>query len=75
MRISKMIENLQEFKAKYGDIEVWYAEDDEGNGYYKIYFEPALFYVDSDGTVYNDEEEVEYSGVNMDDVKPICVVN
>ena len=75
MKVSEMIENLEEFKAKYGNIECWYTEDDEGNGYYKVYFEPSLYYVDSDGTVYNDEEELEYCGVNIEDVKPICVVN
>ena len=75
MEISEMIENLQEFKAKYGDIECWYAEDDEGNGYRRIYFEPSLLYVDSNDTVYNDEEDIEYCGVNIEDVKPICIVN
>ena len=70
-----MIENLQEFKAKYGNIECWYAEDDEGNGYIKVYFEPSLRYVDSDGTVYDDEEELEYCGIDIEDAKPICIVN
>ena len=75
MRIKKMIENLEEFKAKYGNVECWYSEDEEGNGYHKLYFEPSLRYVDSDGTIYQDEEDLGYCGVDIEDVKPICIVN
>lgn len=75
MKISEMIQNLQEFKAKHGDIECWYAEDDEGNGYQEVYFTPSLRYVGLDGTTYQDEEDLEYCGISIDDVTPICIVN
>lgn len=75
MKISEMVQNLQEFKAKHGDIECWYAEDDEGNGYQRVYFTPSLYYVNSDGTVHQEKDEYEECGENIDDIKPICIVN
>lgn len=33
MKISEMINNLQEFKDEHGDLDCWYSRDDEGNGY------------------------------------------
>lgn len=75
MKISKMIKNLQEFMDKHGDLECWYATDDEGNGHYKVYYDPSLYYVDSDGEVYINEEDLEYYELTTEDVTPICIVN
>lgn len=75
MKISKMIKNLQEFMEKHGDIDCWYATDDEGNGYQEVHYNPSFRYVDEDGEVYNDEEDLEYCEVDMEDVTPICIVN
>lgn len=74
MKISKMIKNLQEFMAQHGDLECWYSEDDEGNAYHPIYFAPSEYYADKDGEVYQ-YEDLEYSGLHMEDVEPICIVN
>ena len=75
MKISEMIKNLEEFKEKHGDIECWYAEDDEGNGHRRIYYKPSLRYIGLDYEMYNDEEDVEYCGIPMSEVEPICIVN
>lgn len=75
MKISEMIKNLQEFMAKHGDLDCWYATDDEGNGYREVYFDPSFRYVDEDGEVYNNEEDLEDCEVDMEDVTPICIVN
>lgn len=75
MKISEMIANLEEFKEKYGDLDCWYATDDEGNEYHEVYFDPSFRYVDSEGTVYTDEEDLEECEVYMEDVTPICIVN
>jgi hypothetical protein len=75
MKISEMIKNLQEFKKKYGDLECWYVTDDEGNEYHEVYYDPSFRYVDDEGTVYNDKEDLEECEVDIEDVKPICLVN
>lgn len=75
MKISEMIKNLQELMAEYGDLDCWYAEDDEGNGYRKIYYDPSVYYVDSDGEVYSNLEDLEEYELTEEDVTPICIVN
>ena len=75
MKISEMIKNLQEFMAEHGDLECWYARDDEGNGYQRVYFNPSFKYVDLDGEVYNDEEDLEFCDLDIEDVTPVCIVN
>ena len=74
MKISEMIKNLQEFMAEHGDLECWYAIDDEGNGYRPIYFKPSKYYADEDEEVYQ-LEDLEYYEIDVEDVKPICIVN
>lgn len=79
MKVSEMIKNLQEFMEEYGDIECWYAKDDEGNGYQEVNFEPSLGFVDTydDGIseVYSNVEELEEYNLTLEDVTPICIVN
>lgn len=74
MKVSKMIENLKEFIDNYGDLECWYAIDDEGNEYNEIYFEPSCLYATIDGEILTceDIEENEYED---DEYKPVCIVN
>lgn len=72
MKISEMIENLQEFMEEHGNIDCYYATDDEGNDYHEVYYSPTFYYVNTYGDVFNpteiDEDEKE-------DLTPICVVN
>ena len=75
MKISEMIKNLQEFKDEHGDHDCWYARDDEGNGHQEVYFKPSFSYVDSDGEVYSDEEDLEYFDLTLEEVTPMCIVN
>ena len=75
MKISEMINNLQEFMEEHGDIDCWYAVDDEGNGYQEVCFDPSKYYVDEDKNVYTSLEDVEYCDLNIEDVRPICIVN
>lgn len=74
MKISEMIKNLQEFMAENGDLECWYATDDEGNGYSEIHYTPSKYYVDEDDNVMQ-REDLEYHELHIEDVKPICIVN
>lgn len=78
MKISDMIKNLYAFMDEHGDVECWYAEDEEGNGYQPVYFEPSLRYVNEYKDVFQeeyledmDEEEREELG----ELTKICVVN
>ena len=75
MKISQMIKNLQEFMKEHGDLDCWYAVDDEGNDYHECYYDPSKYYVDNDGNVYSTMDDVEYAELTAEDVDPICIVN
>lgn len=75
MKVSKMIKNLQEFMAEHGDLECWYAVDDEGNGYKRVYYDPSLYYVDEYGDIWQQEDYDEADEDEKEDLKPICIVN
>lgn len=75
MKISEMIRNLHEFMEEYGDLDCWYASDDEGNTYHKVYFEPGLMCIDkSDGEAYT-LEDAEDMEISPDEYTKVCVVN
>lgn len=75
MKISQMIENLQEFMEEHGDLDCWYAVDDEGNDYHEVYYSPNLYYVDRENNVYSTMDDVEYCDLTASDVQEICLVN
>ena len=75
MKVSEMIKNLQEFMAEHGNLDCWYAKDDEGNGYQKVHYDPSFRYVDEYNEVYNDEEDLECCDLTTEDVTPVCIVN
>ena len=74
MKISQMIKNLQEFKKKHGDLDCWYAVDDEGNDYHEVYWSPSLCYLGND-EVYSNIEDVYDCDLEPEDVQEICIVN
>lgn len=79
MRVSEMIKNLQEFMNEHGDLNCWYAADDEGNRYQEIHYNPSLFYVDTSRTRsyegYGDLEEAEECDADIEKLNPVCIVN
>ena len=75
MKISEMIKNLQEFIEEHGDIDCYYAVDDEGNAYQKVYYDPSLYYVNSYGDVFTQEDWYEADEYDRKDLTPVCVVN
>ena len=75
MKVSEMIKNLQEFMEEYGDLDCYYAVDDEGNAYHEVYYDPSFRYIDADGVVYHDKEDLEECEIDIEDVEPICIVN
>lgn len=74
MKISEMINNLQEFMTEHGDIECWYAADDEGNAYREVYYTPSLYYVNEDGDVYQTLEDIDPEDY-VEDMRQICIIN
>ena len=81
MKVSEMIKNLQDFIEENGDIDCYYAEDDEGNGYKAVHYSPTLMYVDGDGGAYSIEsiDEDRKDGYLTDEefaeFKKVCIVN
>ena len=75
MKVSEMINNLKEFMATYGDLDCYYATDDEGNEYREVYYDPSMYYINSDGDVYQQEDFDEADEEDREDLRPICIVN
>ena len=75
MKISEMIANLQEFMKAHGDLECYYATDDEGNAYHPVYYGPSCYYVNEDGEMYNEEDVLNEDPEDVEDLKPVCIVN
>lgn len=75
MKISEMIKNLQEFMDEHGDLDCFYAIDDEGNGYGKVHYEPSLYYTaEWFDTLYTDED-LGWMETDPDDCTAVCVIN
>lgn len=43
MKLSEYIQNLQNFMEEHGDMDCYYAIDDEGNGYQSVNYAGSLF--------------------------------
>lgn len=86
MKISKLIKNLQDVLNKDGDLECYYASDDEGNHHCPIYFDAGTFYTlkenvennERDIEVYNEndlQDLYDYEECKPEDIVKICIVN
>lgn len=75
MKISQMIKNLEAVMLANGDLEVWYAVDDEGNAYHPIYFEPSVYYINQYGDVFQDEDLADEDPEDIAELQHICIVN
>lgn len=75
MKVSDMIKNLEAVMAANGDIECYYAQDDEGNAYHPVYFEPTVYWMNKYGDMFREED---LEGEDPDDIAElthICIVN
>lgn len=75
MKISDMIRNLYEFLKENGDLECWYAVDDEGNEYCPIYYPPSLYYANKNNDIYQSIQDFDFDEDLVDDIRQICIVN
>lgn len=66
MKISEMIEKLENVKRAYGDLECIYAKDDEGNGYSTIHYDPGMM-------EFFFSDEIEGLTIEHDMVRVCCV--
>ena len=75
MTISEMIKNLEAVMLANGDLECYYAVDDEGNAYYPIYFKPSVYYINAYGDVFQDEDLEDEDPEDIAELTQICIVN
>jgi hypothetical protein len=78
MKVSGMIKNLQDFMEENGDIDCYYAVDDEGNDYKEVYYKPTLMLENSYGDLYSVKEIEEDDSLDEDEraeFKKVCIVN
>lgn len=75
MTISEMIKNLEAVMLANGDLECYYAVDDEGNAYHPIHWEPSVYYVNQYGDVFQDEDLEDEDPEDIAALQHICIVN
>lgn len=75
MKISEMITNLEAVMLANGDLECYYAVDDEGNAYCPIHFEPSVYYINQYGDVFQDEDLEGEDEEDIAELQHICIVN
>lgn len=75
MKVSTMIKSLQAFLKEHGDMDCWYAIDDEGNDYRPVYYYPSCYYMSTSGYVYQDEDLDGEDPEEHLELTPICIVN
>jgi hypothetical protein len=72
VKLQQYQEKLQELLEEYGDLDLIYSTDDEGNEFRKLYCIPSLVnYVESDYTIIHDDDLEEYD--ESEYKKVICV--
>ena len=75
MKLSEYIKNLQSFMNEYGDLDCWYAIDDEGNGYHPVTYKPSLYCIFKYNGAVHDIEDTGWLEMGSDEYEEICVVN
>ena len=75
MKISEMIKNLYAFMDEHGDVDCWYAADDEGNNFTPIYFKPSLLYKNEYDATFDIEDVMYEEPEYIEELTKICVVN
>lgn len=73
MRLTEYITQLQLIKDEYGDLELIYAKDDEGNGYQEVRYLPTrVYYNKSDRELISESDIEDY---DLPEYKIVCCVN
>jgi hypothetical protein len=78
MKLSEHIRACQSILDEHGDIECYYAIDEEGNAYHTVAFEPSVYYVmEGDlrqrmDCIYSETDKEDYPD---DTFVPLCIIN
>lgn len=76
LKISDVIEGLKNIQQEHGDLECYFATDDEGNSYYEVNYQPTLFFRPKNKPRYRPElisgKDCEY---DKNRLIPVCVIN
>lgn len=78
MKVSEMIKNLQDFMEENGDIDCYYAVDDEGNEYKEVHYKPTLMLENSYGDLYSVkkiEEDESLDDEERAEFRKVCIMN
>lgn len=75
MIISEMIKNLEEVMAENGDIECYYAVDDEGNAYHPVYFVPTVYWMNKYGDMFSEKDLEDEDPDDIAELTQVCIVN
>lgn len=75
MKISEMIKNLEEVMLANGDLECYYAVDDEGNAYQPVHFKPSVYYINEYDEVFQEEDLEGEPEEDIAELEYICIIN
>lgn len=75
MKISEMINNLQLFLEEHGDLECYYAVDDEGNDYCPVHYEPSLYFMNQYRTMFSSRDLEDEDEEDIEELTRICIIN
>jgi len=64
MKASQLIINLQKLIDEYGDKDIVYSKDDEGNEYSNVHYEPSIGSFDKDEKDFQEAKELNAFCIN-----------
>ncbi len=74
MKISKIVNNLEEFMEKYGDVECWYVADEEYGSCKKMNCYPDIAFATIDDEIVSYDEIIKYE-YKENEYESICLMN
>jgi hypothetical protein len=72
MKLSTYIESLEDALKKYGDLEVIYSSDEEGNSFDKINFSPTIGHFFSEDREWISEDSILDDDLEYE-INSVCV--
>ena len=74
MKLKEYLKKLEDLYEKYGDIELYYSIDDEGNDYREVYYNPSFNYLTKEENELVTPEELE-EDEEMNALKEVIIIN
>ena len=73
MKLSEYIKSLNESLKNYGDLDVIYSSDDEGNDFKEINFIPSVGYYDKENREWLETADFDMAEDDRVHINSICV--